>query len=162
MAENSVIEVPVTINAKDNLGREEHSEKDAKHAFRNRNTKSRRGPRVRKFLPPNNSNEISVNRLGLASDSKMAEFGIRNAIALEKSFWGWYVLSVSDVKEANCSVKPSPYYDNPYHADITVPVALDAKDRRDELLEIARDLAYRANFQSWGDWLNYESKFFGV
>ena len=157
MAENSASEIPISINAEDNLGREEHSKKDAEYAFRNRDTKSRKGPRVRKFLPPNNSNEISVNRLGLASNSKMAEIGIRNATALGKSFWGWYVLSVFDVEEARCSVEPSPYYDNPCHADITVPVALDAEDRRDELLEFARDLAYRANFQSWGDWPKHES-----
>ena len=157
MAEISGSDVPNSIYVEDKLGREEYSEKDAKHAFRNQNTNSRKGPRVRKFLPPNNSNQISVNRLGLAPKSKMAEIGIRNATALEKSFWGWYVLSVIDVNEAGCSVKPSSYNDNPYHADITVPVALDAEDRRDELLEFARDLAYRANFQSWGDWPNHES-----
>ena len=64
MAEISGSDVPTLINAEDNLGREEYSQKDAKHAFRNRNTKSRRGPRVYKFLPPKESNEISVNRLG--------------------------------------------------------------------------------------------------
>ena len=112
---------------KTDLGREERSASGAKHALRNQKTKETYGgPRVTKFLPPKKSNEISVNRLGLASDSKMAEIGIRNATALGKSFWGWYVLSVFDVQEAHCSVKPSPYYDNPYHADITVPVALDA------------------------------------
>ena len=157
MAEISGSDVPTSINAEDNLGREEYSQKDAKHAFRNRNTKSRRGPRVYKFLPPKESNEISVNRLGLASDSEMAEIGIYNAAALKKSFWGWYVLPVIDVKEVGCSVQPSPYRDNPYHADITVPVALDADDRRNELREIARDLAYRANFQSWGDWSDHEN-----
>ena len=157
MAEISGSDVPTSINAEDNLGREEYAQTDAKHAFRNRNTNSRRGPRFRKFLPPNNSNEISVNRLGLASDSKMAEIGIRNATALGKAFCGWYVLSVIDVKEAGCRVEPSPNNDNPYHADITVPVALDAEDRRYELIEIARDLAYRANFQSWGDWPKHES-----
>ena len=61
-----------------------------------------------------------------------------------------------DVKEVGCSVQLSPYRDNPYHADIIVPVALDADDRRNELREIARDLAYRANFQSWGDWSDHE------
>ena len=60
-------------------------------------------------------------------------------------------------ERSGSSAKPSPYRDNPYHADITVPVALDAQDRRDELREIAIDLTYRANFQSWGDWSKYES-----
>ena len=76
---------------------------------------------------------------------------------MKKSFWGWYVLSVIDVEEVGCSVKPSLYRDNSYHADIIVPVALDADDRQNELREIAIDLAYRANFQSWGDWPKYES-----
>ena len=157
MAEISGSGVPNSIYVEDKLGREEYSEKDAKHAFRNQSTKSRKGPRVRKFLPPKNSNEISVNRLGLASNSEMAEIGICNATALKKSFWGWYVLSVIDVQQVGCSVKPSPYRDNPYHADIIVPVALDAEDRRIELIEFARDLAYRAIFQWWGDWPNHES-----
>ena len=157
MAEISGSDVPTSISAEEKLGREEHWERDAKHAFRNRNTNSRRGPRFRKFLPPNNSNEISVNRLGLASNSEMAEIGICNATALKKSFWGWYVLSVIDVEQVGCNVKPSPYRDNPYHADIIVPVALDAEERRYELIEIARDLAYRAIFQWWGDWPKHES-----
>ena len=157
MTEISGSDIPITINAEDRLGREERSASGAKHALRNQKKKRHGGPRVYKFLPPKKSNEISVNRLGLASDSKMAEIGIRNAIALEKTFWGWYVLSVNDVHEVGCSVKLSPNRDNPYHADLIVPVALDADDRQNELREIAIDLAYRANFQSWGDWTKYES-----
>ena len=157
MTEISGSDIPITINAEDKLGRDERSGSSAKHALRNQNKRSHGGPRVYKLLPPKESNEISVSRLGLASDSKMVEFGICNAAALKKSFWGWYVLSVIDVEEVGCSVKPSLYRDNSYLADIIVPVALDADDRQNELREIAIDLAYRANFQSWGDWPNHES-----
>lgn len=144
--------IPPSIDAADLLGREEYSEKSAKYAHRNRDTKSRGGPRVRKFLPPRDKNEISVNRLGLASDSVLAEIGNRNAASQQKSFWGWYVLTASDIREADCNVEPSPLPKNPYHADIEVPVALDANDRRDALFEYARDLAYCAKFQPWGNW----------
>ena len=152
MVEVSGNVVPNSIDAKDNLGREESSGRSAKYAFRHRNAKNRSGPRVSKFKPPKDSNEISVNRLGLAPDSEMAEIGIRNATRLRKSFWGWYILSANDVEAVGCIVKPSPVPDNPYHADIVMPVALDAEDRRYALIEYARDLAYHATFRPWGDW----------
>ena len=145
-------EVPANIGTNEDLGREEHSERSARYAFRNRNTKSRRGPRVGRFKPPKDSNEISTNRFGFASESEMAAIGSRNAVSRGKSFWGWYILSVHDVEEAGCRVVPSPLSNNPYHADIVFPVALDAEDRRDLLIEFARDLAYCATFRPWGAW----------
>ena len=58
MAEIFGSDIPNSIYVEDKLGREEYSEKDAKHALRNQNMKIRKGPRVREFLPSNNSNEI--------------------------------------------------------------------------------------------------------
>ena len=149
-------EVPALIDQRDTLGREESSESTAKKVYRNRHSKSRGGPSVRRFKAPKNSNKISVNRLGFATDSEMAEIGIQHAAALRKEFWGWYVLNAGDVEEVGCAVDPSPALDNRYHADIVVPVALDAKERNEELIEYARDLAYRASFRPWGDWIEHE------
>ena len=58
----------------------------------------------------------------------MAEIGMKNADSMNKSFWGWYILSAGDVEAVGCSVRLSPLVANPYHADIIIPVALDAED----------------------------------
>lgn len=149
-------DMPAVIDRSDTLGREESSESTARKIYRNRHSKSRGGPSVQRFKPPRNSNKISVNRLDYASEEEMAEIGVRHATAQGKSFWGWYVLYGRDVEEVGCAVEPSPALDNQYHADIVVPVALDAKERREELIEYARDLAYRASFRPWGDWIELE------
>lgn len=140
------------IKRNDRLGREERSQSDAKKAFRRLKSEGRARVRVSKFQPPRDSNEISVNRMDLAPKSTMAAIGKRNASHLNKQFWGWYILTAEDVEEAGCSIKPSPLKDNRYHADIIIPVALDAEDRRDTIIEHARDLAYHATFLPWGKW----------
>ena len=155
MADHRFAELPATIQTDDELGREERSSRNAKKAL----GKRERGPaghaRVSVFMPPRDVNEISVNRMGFASDADMADIGIRNAAADRgKLFWGWYMLSAGDIGAAGCSVESSPSDDNPYHADIVVPVALNAEDRRDALTEYAKDLADRAVFRPWGDWVD--------
>ena len=84
----------------------------------------------------------------------MAEIGVRNARNLGKEFWGWYILTAQEVAKEECTVRPSPLLDNPYHADIILPVPPDAKDRQDALREYAMGLAYHATFQPWGEWTN--------
>ena len=90
--------------------------------------------------------------MDLAPTATMAELGRRNALPSGKSFWGWYTLTAGDVEAVGCSVKPSPSDDNPYHADILIPVPFDAEERRDAVVEYARDLAYHATFLPWGEW----------
>ncbi len=51
-----------------------------------------------------------------------------------------------------CSLKSSPSDDNPYHADIVIPIALDAEERRDDVIEYATGLAYHSTFLPWGEW----------
>ena len=134
------------------FGRDERSQSGAKRAYRRLETGDKACAPVSKFMPPKGTNEISVNRLGLATKAALAELGTRNATRLGKKFWGWYTLTSDDVEAVGCHINPSPFPGNPYHADIIIPVALDAKDRRDDLTEYARDLAYRAIFEPWGKW----------
>ena len=152
MTEELVKEVLDSIQADEKLGREEWSGSAARKTFRKRNNEGGGWAPVSKFKPPKDSNEISVNRMGFSPDERMARIGVHNAKLSGKAFWGWYILSASDVKEVGCEVRASPLLDNPYHADIMIPVALDAEDRRLQLIEFARDLAYYATFQPWGDW----------
>ena len=81
-------EVPSEIAATDRLGRGEWSRRSARRSFRKR--MERRGNRVpvSRFMPPEGSNEISVDRLGLASDITMAEIGARNAPQFRKRVLG--------------------------------------------------------------------------
>ncbi len=148
-------EIPDAIQPSDQLGREARSQTEARKALR----KQKRGmvghARMTVFRPPDNASEISVNRMGFASDAEMAEIGIRNAAADRgRLFWGWYILSAGDIGAAGCSVEPSPTRDNPYHADIVMPVALGAEDRRDALTEYAKDLSDCAIFRPWGSWVD--------
>jgi len=92
--------------------------------------------------------------MGFVPDAELADIGVRNAAESGRSFWGWYVLSASDIEAAGCTVKASPVADNPCHADIVMPVPQDAEDRRDALIEYARDLADRAQFRPWGSWID--------
>ncbi len=135
------------------LGRDERSQTDAKRSYRQLMRNESRVP-VSKFVPPKNTNDISVNRLDLASPSILAEIGTKNArlTCKHKQFWGWYVLSVENVRAARCFVKPTPMSDNQYHADIVVPVVLNAEERKHDLREYAMDLAKYAKFVPWGEW----------
>lgn len=152
MQERMHEETPVRIAKTEKLGREEQFQSDAKRAYRRLKTDGKARVRVSKFIPPKSTNEISTNRMDLAPVATMAELGTRNASLSGKRFWGWYTLAADDVEEVGCRVQPSPLDDNPYHADILIPVALDAEDRKDAIREYAMGLAYHADFCPWGDW----------
>ena len=145
-------EIPDSIAKEDRLGREERSQTSAKRSFGRLKREGKARVPVSRFNPPRDSNEISVNRMDFAPEATMAELGMRNASVSGKSFWGWYILTAGDVQGVGCSVKPAPSDDNPYHADIVIPVALDAEERRDEVIEYATGLAYHATFLPWGEW----------
>lgn len=152
MEEPTVKDAPSFIENNETLGREERSQRSAKRAYRSLKKNGEAKVQVSKFIPPKNTNEISVNRMKFAPTASLAELGTRNAKKLGKNFWGWYTLTAVEIKEVGCGIKVSPFKGNPYHADIVIPVALDAEDRRDALVEYARDLAYHAKYLPWGDW----------
>jgi len=108
-----VRELRDAIRSDDELGRDERSSRAAKKALRKRERGLAGHARVSNFMPPDGLNEISVNRMGFALDAELADIGVRNAAALGRSFWGWYVLSASDIEAAGCTVKASPVAGNP-------------------------------------------------
>ena len=141
------------VKADDQFGRDGRWEKDAKKALRKLRSRAVGHARMSVFRPPDDSREISVNRMGIASDAEIAEIGMRNAASDRgKKLWGWYILSAHAIKDAGCSVKLSPTHDNPFHADIIIPVPHDSENPRDELSRYARRLANRAEFRPWGNW----------
>lgn len=76
MNRRSSKEIPDSIAKEDRLGREERSQSNAKRCFRRLKEEGEVRVRVSRFEPPKNSNEISVNRMGLAPVATMAELGI--------------------------------------------------------------------------------------
>ena len=147
--------VPDKIQPSDLLGREERSRSRAKKSLSRRKYKVRGHAPPDRFMPPESSSELSINRMGFAPDAKMAAIGERNAYSdNRKEFWGWHTLSAQDIKDAGCSVEPSPTPENPYHADIIIPVPpdLEKEKRHDELIKYARLLSDRTKFHPWGDW----------
>ncbi len=149
------------IEDSETFGRDERSVSGtrAKSMFRQLKKGGKANVKAAVFEPPRNTNEISVNRLSLATKNTLAEIGERNANLMKcprsghkNKFWGWYTLTASDIRESGCSIKPTPLNDNPYHADIVVPVSPEAEKSKDAFREYAKVLAYRAKFVPWGKW----------
>lgn len=140
------------------VGRRSASGSRAVKAYKNRFNRHKPGIPVSAFEPPRGTNELSVDRLGLASDEEMVRIAVATFRVSGRKFYGWFVLSVGDVLSVGtdgrqgCSVVGSPREDNMYHADIVMPVPLDADDRKDAIREYARDLAYLAHFEPRGNW----------
>lgn len=102
----------------------------------------------RVFEPPAGQDEISVDRLGVVPDDKVAEIARRE---FDDKFYGWYVLTAGDVSIEGFTVRCSATHSNPYHADIVWPAG-DSNDRKHFVRELALRLALRAEFKRWGRW----------
>ena len=149
MAETTLVPVPSEIADDERLGRQEWSNSTARKV-RGRQLRGE-SPRVpaNKFMPPNDSSELSVDRMDHAELDELAKLAEKNTARKDPSLKGWYTLSAADVIGAKCAVQSSPLSGNPYHADILIPVKLDQDDRRDALIEFALDLACLADFEPW-------------
>ena len=113
-------------------------------------------PRFYEFNPRAGFNRISVDRLGITSDSEAAEVAIRSFTSLatdsrEVRFLGWYVLSVRDVKRTGCWVECQPEPENPYHAHIVFPENRAVQEKH-PYRSVAKELASHSKFKKWGDW----------
>ena len=85
--------------------------------------------------------ELSVNRLAskpgrepgadrpdLASDTVIAQISDRRAKALGRNFYGWAVISVENAGQCGRIVQAAPQADNPWHANIRLPVKSQKND----------------------------------
>ena len=152
MADPASAPIPPTIANHEKLGRHEWSGTSARKVQGRQIRGESLRVQVNRFKPPDNSCELSVDRMDHATLGKLAELAEQNTTRQNVSLRGWYTLSATDVAEAKCNVQSSPFPENPYHADIVIPVNLGAADSRDALIEYAWDLAYRAGFEPWGGW----------
>lgn len=124
---------PVGIAESEELGRGVFSRRDAQAAERGQ-------VRLTVFLERRGVREISVDRLTLAPSGEAV--AIADAVAAgregNRSFYGWAVLSASEVASFGCAVVATPYQGNPYHADIVLPEsATDEWEQRQYALELA-------------------------
>ncbi len=90
--------------------------------------------------------ELSVDRL---RDDHMVEV---SAIAIEhdkrrnRNFYGWATVPQDAASENGRRVEPTPQPDNPYHADIILPIAVSKDDYQRE--RHATELAACAEWQA--------------
>ena len=134
------------------LGRRVKSESRARKSYRNQTDSRRRYISKDVFVPPRDKTILSVDCFGVVSDREMAQIAIRQLACADKKFYGWYVLTVSDIYKNRCALRISPKEENRYHADIVFPVDPKSKGYRDELKRIANDLATSALFVPYGNW----------
>ena len=126
----------------DKLGRRAKSQRQARKA------ESSGKVNWRVFEPPAGQDEISVDRLGIVPDDKVAEIAQRE---FNDKFYGWYALTVWDVIRAGGTARCSDTDSNPYHADIVCPGG-DPNERKHVVRDFALRLVSRAEFKRWGSW----------
>ena len=94
------------------------------------------------FEPPKGKQNISVDRLSLVSRALAVAIGNKHSRARGRTFYGFAEISAGQVRETKASVSGRPALDNPIHGNIQLP----PDDGRDFILDIARQLAERAQF----------------
>ena len=122
------------IEADESLGRRFYSRTSAKRARRS-------NVPHREFMPPNGSNNISVDRLTMAEQDGADIANIAHADSVTRSgpFRGWAVIANRDADRNGRKTIASPTIRNLYHGDISLPKS--ARDDRDEQTRHAQELA---------------------
>ncbi|MCY4008010.1 MAG: hypothetical protein OXE84_14500 [Rhodobacteraceae bacterium] len=144
MTDHASKTVPHEIDGTELLGRHEWSGSTANKIVRRQ--ASNRPLNVPKniFRPPENCHKLSVDRMDHAERGELAELAEENTTRKNATFRGWYILSASDVICVGCDVQASASCQNPYHADIVVPVdpsETDPKAIKDNRTKYAQRIA---------------------
>ena len=92
---------------------------------------------------------ISVDRLSVAPIDQAVKNGeaIANARGPNRTFYGWAVISATDVRKIGCDVEAAPLADgsNPYHANIILPESVVADSGEQD--QYAQRLAIKASWK---------------
>lgn len=91
--------------------------------------------------------KISVERIDRMEKGEAARHGddIAAKRGANRTFYGWAVMAVSDVREEGCDVEAAPEPDNDWHAHIVMPRSATSDDNLHD--EHAGKLARRAAWQ---------------
>jgi hypothetical protein len=103
------------IKSDERLGRRVFSSKDLR-----RLRASKPVPDI--FKPKLGVSDISMDRLDHCSLEDLANIVIATSGQRASNFGGWAALTVSDAVRNNRQVRESAQLDNPYHADIVIPL----------------------------------------
>lgn len=97
-------------------------------------------------LAPEPGQEPPADRPDLVSDRVIAQISDHRAKRLGRNFYGWAVLSVEHAEQEGRMVLATPQKDNPWHADIRLPV--EAKEniriRRRHATRLAANVQWRS------------------
>lgn len=135
------------------VGRWVKSERRAKRSYRNLSNPVDRCIAWDLLIPPSKETCLSVDCLGVVGDEQLAEIALEEMTDQRKKFFGWYVLTISDIYANQCQLKFSPNDKNPYHADIVFPADPRSNDLQGGFKQTANDLATCAHFRPYGDWV---------
>ena len=101
--------------------------------------RSRRSVPHTVFLESRGNATISVDRLSVAPRTEALDHARNLAAQRARTFYGWAVVAAVLAASSGRRVVATPQGDNPYHADIELPVS--AQDERDDQIQHARELA---------------------
>jgi len=114
--------------------------------------KARRGVISRDvFVDTRPTNVLSVDRMDHAPRGEMAKIAGRREARREgnRRFRGWALIRSDSTGRSGRTVTPTPQSDNPYHADIRLPVSADVRE------EVKQEK--RAHGQELADFARWES-----
>ena len=123
---------PAIIGPWEDLGRGVFSSKHADRARRSRTPH-------RVFLTEPGQPNISVDRLSTAPLPDTVAIGDNVAAARSATFYGWAAVTFERASANGRRVVPAPLIDNPFHANIVLPVP--AAEDREEQKRHAQELA---------------------
>lgn len=124
--------VPDSIEPEEDLGRSVFSSQQKKRAQRSTVP-------YHVFLEREGEIKLSVDRLSRASEEELVSIARNVAEARNRKFYGWAVVSAKLAHANEREVVSTPQPDNPYHADILLPIL--AADDREEQIRHAKELA---------------------
>ena len=130
---------PNKIALDEELGRSVFSNRTAKRAQRSAVPKN-------VFLERADVLRISVDRLSMAPLDEAIKIARDVALNRNKIFYGWAVITANRASENSREVLATPIAKNPYHADISLPLAV-AEDR-EERHRHAQELADASDWRN--------------
>ena len=136
------------IDLDEELGRCVFSSKEKKYAILDGIPKS-------VFLERQGVSILSVDRLSKAPQLKAIEIAEDRTKKRVRNFYGWAVIYTKNASRDNRKVLASPTKENPYHADIVLPLTTERD--REEQESHAQQLADASSWRGKDTWISNNS-----
>ena len=89
---------------------------------------------------------LSVDRFGFCSKQKLTDIQNQNAELRSKKFYGWAKLQALTARGSGRKVQSTPAENNPCHADIILPEAIEKDEKIAHAKELASNSEWEAGF----------------